>query len=116
MTKDDEPAIDTATIWREFSRRLRGFIAARLSDPADVDDVLQSVYLRIHLGLPSLASDTRLEAWLYRVTRNAIIDFYRSRAAAANAVAALEEESVETEPDDADLADSFQPIFPSWRS
>lgn len=75
--------LDTAAVWCEFALRLRGFIGARVTNAADADDILQSIYLRIHRRLPTLRSDTRVEAWLYRITRNAITDFYRSRAAAA---------------------------------
>jgi RNA polymerase sigma-70 factor (ECF subfamily) len=83
MTAERTSTLDSAAVWREFSRRLRAFIAGRVWNAADVDDILQSVYLRIHDRLPSLRSGTRLEAWLYRITRNAIIDFYRARSAAA---------------------------------
>jgi RNA polymerase sigma-70 factor (ECF subfamily) len=81
MATDPSATLDTATVWKEFARRLRAFIAARVSSSADVEDILQAVYLRIHRRLPSLRSDTRLEAWLYRLTRNAIVDFYRARQA-----------------------------------
>ncbi|HWE31389.1 MAG TPA: sigma-70 family RNA polymerase sigma factor [Polyangia bacterium] len=81
MATDTRSKLTTATVWREFARRLRTFIGARISNKADADDILQSIYLRIHRRLPSLRSDTRLEAWLYRIARNAITDFYRARAA-----------------------------------
>jgi RNA polymerase sigma-70 factor (ECF subfamily) len=83
MTSKAGAATDTAAVWRDFAQRLRNFIGSRVANPADADDILQAIYLRIHQRLPSLRSDTRLEAWLYRITRNAITDFYRSRAAAA---------------------------------
>jgi RNA polymerase sigma-70 factor (ECF subfamily) len=59
---------------------LRAFIGARVTDPADADDILQEVFLRIHRHLDSLKRADRLHAWVYQITRNAIIDCYRARA------------------------------------
>jgi RNA polymerase sigma-70 factor (ECF subfamily) len=101
MTLEEGHAPDTAKVWQEFARRLRAFIARRVSSPADVDDILQTVYLRIHARLPSLRSGTRLEAWLYRITRNAIVDFHRARGA-AEVPAALREDERVAPSDDAD--------------
>jgi RNA polymerase sigma-70 factor, ECF subfamily len=65
-------------IWQELQTRLRAFIAARVADQADVEDLLQEVFLRIHRHLDSLEQADRLQAWVYQITRNAIIDHYRA--------------------------------------
>ena len=65
-------------IWRELHNRLRAFIGARVADRADVDDILQEVFLRIHRHVGSLERADRLQAWVYQITRNAIIDHYRA--------------------------------------
>ena len=39
------------TIWTGFAGRLRQFIRARVSDDASADDILQDVFLKIHLRL-----------------------------------------------------------------
>lgn len=68
----------TENIWREYQTRLRGFIRSRVADDA-VDDILQDVFMKIHLHIDSLGDSTKLESWLYQITRNAIIDYYRSK-------------------------------------
>jgi len=65
-------------IWQEFSEKLRGFIAKRVNDPMLVDDILQDVFLKIHTNLGHLKNLSKLKSWIYQVTRNAIIDYYRS--------------------------------------
>lgn len=62
--------------WRLLEGRLRPFIARRVP-AADVDDVLQDVFLRMQRGLPSLRDDGRLGPWIYRVTRSAVADHGR---------------------------------------
>ena len=65
-------------IWTEFGHQLRGFIARRVDNQADTDDILQDVFLRIHQRSGSVQQSDRLGAWLFQVTRNAIADHYRA--------------------------------------
>ena len=68
-------------LWRELHVRLRGFVRARISDPEAADDVAQEVLLRLHRSMDTLRAEDRLDAFAYRIARNAIIDHYRARAA-----------------------------------
>ena len=66
--------------WQELEGQLRPFVARRLSDTADVDDVLQNIYLHIQAGVEDLRDSERFGPWLYRVARNALADHGKSRA------------------------------------
>ena len=68
---------NTGLIWETFHVRLYRFILKRVSDEATADDILQEVFLKIHTRMHTLQADDRLEAWLYQITRHAIIDHYR---------------------------------------
>lgn len=70
---------DVETIWSELHPRLRQFVISRISDESAADDVLQNVFLKIHSHIESLKDPDRVESWIYRITRNAIIDHYRTR-------------------------------------
>ena len=69
---------DTELIWSEFGDRLQVFIARRVDGEADVEDILQDVFLRIHRHAGSVERHERLVSWLFQVTRNAIADYYRA--------------------------------------
>jgi RNA polymerase sigma-70 factor (ECF subfamily) len=69
----------TDAIWAAFGGRLRGFIAKRVREEADIDDILQEVFAKIHAGLGDLKDEDRLEAWLFQVARRAIVDHFRKR-------------------------------------
>ena len=66
-------------IWRDLASELRGFIRVRISDHATAEDILQDVFVKIHQKLPTLRAGERVESWVWRITRNAIIDHYRRR-------------------------------------
>lgn len=70
---------DRATaIWQEVHERLRRFIAKRVADEAEVDDLLQEVFVRVHRHLDQLQEPERLVPWIFRITRHVIIDHYRA--------------------------------------
>jgi RNA polymerase sigma-70 factor (ECF subfamily) len=75
-----EPLQD-AELWRALNNRLVAFVARRVGDPHEAEDVAQEVLLRLHRTLGELRDHDRLDAFAYRVARNAIIDHYRSAAA-----------------------------------
>jgi RNA polymerase sigma-70 factor (ECF subfamily) len=64
--------------WQELHANLRAFIARRVRNQADVDDLVQRVLLRILTGVGALRDADRLHAWVYRTARNVITDHYRS--------------------------------------
>ena len=68
----------TELIWQSLSNRMRIFIAQRVNNEADVEDILQDVFLRIHQRLATLKRADRLLPWLFQITRHAIVDYYRS--------------------------------------
>jgi RNA polymerase sigma-70 factor (ECF subfamily) len=75
------PVAAADELWRELHDRLRSFIRGRISDPEAADDVAQEVLLRLHRSMDTLRAEERLDAFAYRIARNAIIDHYRARAA-----------------------------------
>lgn len=66
-------------IWQEYHARLHAFIKSRLPNEAATDDTLQNVFLKMHAGLASLKDETKLQSWIYQITRNAIIDYFRAQ-------------------------------------
>jgi len=66
-------------IWKDFANKLRAFIRSRIHDHATSDDILQDVFVKIHKKLPALRASERLEAWVWRITRNVIADYFRRK-------------------------------------
>lgn len=63
-------------VWRDLRAQIERFVARRVGSRY-VEDVVQEVFVRVSRGLPDLRQDERLGAWVYRIARNTIIDFYR---------------------------------------
>ncbi|MFT4841730.1 MAG: RNA polymerase sigma-70 factor (ECF subfamily) [Planctomycetota bacterium] len=69
----------TEELWRTFRSPLHRFVRARVRNEADAEDVLSDVFLKLHEHSADLDSVTDPRAWLYRTTRNAVIDYYRRK-------------------------------------
>ncbi len=109
-TRDDGDALD-AREWRRVEGRLRSFVSRRVGSPADVDDVLQDVFLRFQSGLASVRDDENLAPWLFAVARNVVTDHHR-RAGRSPLAHGLPEDRVEAapelvEPEDRPLRDEL---------
>lgn len=72
---------DPALELQQIRAPLEAFVARRVADPQDAEDVVQEILLRIHRHSNELADTDRLLAWVHRIARNAVIDHYRRRAA-----------------------------------
>ena len=61
----------------EFRAKLRAFVRRRVRDDATADDVTQETLLKVYRSRAAFQDGQRLEAGLYRIARNTIIDHYR---------------------------------------
>jgi len=67
------------SIWQEYSTSLRGFLYSRVSNDADVEDLLQEVLIKTHQNLDTVVSSEKIKPWLFQLTNNTIIDYYRKK-------------------------------------
>ncbi|UBU18763.1 RNA polymerase sigma factor SigZ [Nonomuraea gerenzanensis] len=80
---------DLIEVWQAMRERLLGFVASRVDDLQDAEDIVQEVFIKMSRGVGGLRDEQRLEAWLYQLTRNAITDHGRARVRAGNLRARL---------------------------
>ncbi len=69
----------TEQVWEAFHTPLQQFIRRRVPDDDLAEDLLQEVFLKIHQRVDSLKDVRQLESWIYTITRNIIIDYYRGQ-------------------------------------
>jgi len=67
------------TIWRENHDQLLTFINKRIKNKEESEDILQEVFIKILSKIGTLKDSSKLQAWVYQMTRNAIIDFIRKK-------------------------------------
>jgi RNA polymerase sigma-70 factor, ECF subfamily len=67
----------SADRWRRVDAALHRFFRGRLADADAREDLVQDVLLRMHERRDQLRDEERLDAWAYRIARNALVDHYR---------------------------------------
>ena len=98
-------------LWERYNRQLLAFIRSRVSDDTEAEDLLQEVFVRIHLNLCCLRDLSKLESWVYQITRNAITDHYRLRKDPIEIpeTLSIEDEHPDEEPE-AEIASSLKEL------
>lgn len=57
-----------------YKRMVFAIVSRSLTGPADVEDVAQEVFVRVHRGLRHFRGDARLSTWICRIAINACAD------------------------------------------
>lgn len=64
-------------IWANYSSKLKNYIIKHVADRYEAEDILQEVGIRIQTNADKLKNVSNIEAWLYRVAYNLIVDYFR---------------------------------------
>ena len=100
---------DARGAWNEIEVRLRPYVARRVASAADVDDIVQEIFVRMQRGVAGLRDGERFGGWLYRIAEHVIVDAARARARQPSPRAELPEPAPVDHSDGAagDLQDSL---------
>lgn len=65
--------------WQDYRAALVRFVRSRVSDAETAEDIVHDVLVKAYARRDTLRSEEKLDAWLFQMTRNAIVDHYRAR-------------------------------------
>lgn len=65
-------------VWRAARSELIAFVRPRVKDVASAEDIVHDVLVRAYTKLNELENPGKLRPWLYQITRNALVDYYRA--------------------------------------
>jgi len=71
---------DAGKLIAEYQPRLKAFIRKRISNREDAEDILQDVFYQLTKAVANVLNPIeQVEAWLYRATRNRIINYWTKK-------------------------------------
>lgn len=88
--------METAQIWNEFSDALRGYINSRVKNDAIADDILQEVFIKIHLNINNIKKQESLKSWIYTIAHNTIMDYFKKQSKVSDTHQIIRSENDET--------------------
>lgn len=68
------------SVWKSYELELTNFVGSKLYDKSSIPDVMQEIAIKIYKNIDNLYKIENLRAWIYRVARNTIIDFYKQNS------------------------------------
>lgn len=111
------PAVVAALV--ENHRRFLAFLESRVGNRRDAEEILQSAFVRGLERGGEIRDEEKVVAWFYRVLRNALVDFWRSRGAEQKAEEALARELADEQvppPElEQQLCGCFEPLLAALR-
>lgn len=60
-----------------FQNQLLGYVTKKVKDKAVAEDIVHDVFLKVQSKSTQIKDNDKALAWIYRVTKNAIIDHFR---------------------------------------
>jgi RNA polymerase sigma-70 factor, ECF subfamily len=68
--------LEAAALYEAWAHRVRGYVAFRVRDVSDAEDLVGEVFRRVVSG-PAPADPAARPAWIFRVAHNVVVDHYR---------------------------------------
>ena len=65
------------SLWSDYRNQVKRYLHFKIGNEADVEDLLQEVMTRSYENLDQLTAPEKAKSWLFQITKNTVIDFYR---------------------------------------
>ena len=63
-------------IWDKYGKMIKAILSSKVSS-FDNDDLLQEIFIKIINNIHTVRSDESIKSWVYQLTKNTVIDYYR---------------------------------------
>ncbi len=70
-------------LWQAYRAELVGFVQKRVADQGLAEDLVHDVLVKVFDRRDTLKNAEKLRSWLYQITRNTIVDHFRSKRPSA---------------------------------
>jgi RNA polymerase sigma factor (sigma-70 family) len=94
-----------AHVYDKYAKRVHRYIRSRVADENAAEDLSAQVFFRALTSISQFRGDGTYKAWIFRIARNAVADWYASRGREILVEAVPEEAGVEGSPLAAALVD-----------
>lgn len=66
-------------IYLDYKEKVTRYISGKVPDSHMVEDLVSGVFVKVFASLPTFDADkASVSTWIYTITRNAVIDYYRT--------------------------------------
>ncbi len=98
-------------LWLKFGDQLKAFILSKVNDEMVADDILQEVFIKIHAKIDTVKGETKIQSWIYQITRNLVMDHFRKLKKEQQKSPFLIENEEEEEPSDNFMSQTLEDMI-----
>lgn len=70
---------DKSRLYTDYYPKVSAYVHGKIPNTQDAEDAVSTVFLKVYRGLDGFDSDrASLSTWIYTITRNAVVDYFRS--------------------------------------
>lgn len=106
--------ITAEDLYLQFHDKVAAYVAGKVENRHDAEDLVSTVFLKAYQKLDSYdANKASLSTWIYTISHNAVVDYYRTRRQTVQFADYMEaEDFAAEEPDEAleRLADALEQL------
>ena len=84
--------MEVTAIYKQFHLQLLAYLKSKIRSKEDAEDILQNVFIRVSSNVDKLEEKIKLKSWLFTITRNAVIDYYRVNASKKTVAGKIDED------------------------
>ena len=100
-------------IWLDYRAALQRFLHAKISNEADVEDLLQDILIKTYNSLNAVRTQKSVKSWLFQIANNTIIDYYRKKGRAQTVNIEVNWAAEECQESTIDLSNCISPFINS---
>lgn len=72
--------LDKEKIYSDYHLKVSRYVSSRIQNTCDAEDVISQVFLKVYKSLDGFDSGkASVSTWIYTITRNTVIDFFRAK-------------------------------------
>lgn len=72
--------LDKEKLYSDYHLKVSRYVSSRIQNTCDAEDVVSQVFLKVYKSLDGFdSSKASVSTWIYTITRNTVIDFFRTQ-------------------------------------
>lgn len=72
--------ITSEILYADYHDKVSRYVSGKVSNPYDAEDLISSVFVKVCQKLDTFdESRSSVSTWIYNITKNTVIDYYRTR-------------------------------------
>ena len=75
-TKEIPTSLTSEEVWNSYSTEVKRYIRSKVKDSEMTNDLLQEVFIKVHLNLQKVQKTESLRSWIFSIAYNTVMNHF----------------------------------------